>query len=303
MIPQPNIPSIQLYGPFVIHIFGILVAIGILVGARWTRTRGRQLGLVDENVAAMITSALVGGFLFAHIFDVIAYQRPEHFDFWEVINPFGGLSSFGGFSGALAGLFYWCYKKQQPVMPYADSLGYGLSIGWMFGRLGCFSAHDHPGRFTDFFLSVQYPDGARHDLGLDEALWAGLIAAIFFILARKPRPLGIYVTILTLAYAPVRFGLDFLRVADIAGADPRYLGLTPAQYGAIGVLAAGTRSGAAQELRRKPGAGRRRLRAGRGRAARPARPQRRRQDHRAQAAARHAAPDRRQRPGAGARLR
>ncbi len=239
MIPQPNIPAIHIYGPLAIHAFGVLVAIGILVGARWTRTRGRQLGLSDEKVAAMITSSLVGGFIFAHIFDVIAYQRPAEFDLWAILNPLGGLSSFGGFSGALAGLFYWCRKNREPVMPYADSLGYGLSVGWMFGRLGCFTAHDHPGRFTHFFLGVQYPEGVRHDLGFEEALWAAVVAGIFFLMSRKNRPLGIYVTILTLAYAPVRFGLDFLRVTDQVGSDPRYFGLTPAQYGAFGVLAAG----------------------------------------------------------------
>jgi phosphatidylglycerol:prolipoprotein diacylglycerol transferase len=219
--------------------FGVLVAIGILVGARWTRTRGRQLGLLDEKVAAMITSTLVGGFIFAHIFDVFAYQIHEHPGIREILNPFGGLSSYGGFIGALGGLFWWCKRNKEPVMPYADSLAYGLSIGWMFGRLGCFSAHDHPGRYTSFFLGVKYPDGVRHDLGFDEALWAAVVAAIFFVLARKPRPLGTYVTILTLAYAPVRFGLDFLRITGTSGADPRYFGLTPAQWCSIAVLGAG----------------------------------------------------------------
>jgi len=136
-------------------------------------------------------------------------------------------------------MFFWCWKNGEPFMPYADSLGYGLSIGWMFGRLGCFSAHDHPGKFTEFFLGVHYPDGVRHDLGLDEALWAAGIALIFWLLARKNRPLGLYVTALSLAYAPVRFGLDFLRAHDVAGADPRYFGLTPAQWGSMGVLGAG----------------------------------------------------------------
>src|SRR5262249_40581196 len=141
----------------------------------------------------------------------------------DYINPLGGLSSFGGFMGALGGLFYWARRNRQPVMPYADSLAFGLAPGWMFGRFGCFSAPDHPGRRTDFFLAVRYPGGARHDLGLDEALWALGITLVFLWLARKDRPLGIYVTLLSLAYAPVRFAFDFLRATDTPGADPRYL--------------------------------------------------------------------------------
>jgi phosphatidylglycerol:prolipoprotein diacylglycerol transferase len=228
------------FGPIGIHAFGILVATGILVGARLTRDRGRELGLVDERVAQMITWTLVGGFLFAHIFDVFAYQTAGPSPtLWQILNPFGGLSSYGGFMGALGGLFLWARVHKQPVMPYADSLGFGLAAGWLFGRLGCFTAHDHPGRFTNFILAVKYPEGARHDLGLDEALWALCMTALFLWLRRRPRPLGLYVTLLTLGYAPVRFSFDFLRATDVAGADPRYFGLTPAQYGSIAVLFAG----------------------------------------------------------------
>jgi phosphatidylglycerol:prolipoprotein diacylglycerol transferase len=231
------LPSVGSVG---IHAFGILVATGILVGARLTRGRGRQLGLEDEQVAQMITWTLVGGFSFAHVFDVFAYQTAGSTPtLWQILNPFGGLSSYGGFIGALGGLFVWAKRHKQPVMPYADSLGFGLAAGWLFGRLGCFTAHDHPGRFTDFFLSVRYPDGVRHDLGLDEALWALAMTTLFLVLRRRKRPLGLYVSLLTLAYAPFRFLLDFLRATDVAGADPRYFGLTPAQYGSVAVAVAG----------------------------------------------------------------
>jgi phosphatidylglycerol:prolipoprotein diacylglycerol transferase len=237
MIPWPNIPELPIYGKLAIHAFGILVAIGIIVGIKLTKVRARELGLVDERVDSMVTWVLIVGFVLAHFFDVFAYQK--HPDLKDVLNPLNGFSSFGGFAGALIGLFGWCRIRRQPLMPYADSLAYGLATGWMFGRLGCFTAHDHPGRHTDFFLAVRYPGGARHDLGLDEAIWAMAMAFLFAILRRKRRPLGLYVTLLTLAYAPVRFGLDFLRATDVAEPDPRYFGLTPAQWGCIGVLGAG----------------------------------------------------------------
>jgi phosphatidylglycerol:prolipoprotein diacylglycerol transferase len=237
----PSIPDwVPIIGKLTIHAFGILVAIGILVGLKLTKKRGRELGLVDENVDSMVTWSLVFGFIIAHLFDVFAYQTfGAHPSLRDILNPLSGFSSFGGFAGALIGLFIWCRRHRQPIMPYADSLAFGLATGWMFGRLGCFTAHDHPGRHTTFFLAVHYPDGPRHDLGLDEALWAAGIALAFAILRRKKRPLGTYVTLLTLAYAPVRFALDFLRATDVPEPDPRYYGLTPAQWGCVGVLCAG----------------------------------------------------------------
>lgn len=245
MIPWFNInfPSIPflIIGKLTIHAFGILVAIGILTGIRLTKKRARELGLVDERVDSMVTWVLVLGFIIAHLFDVVAYQTfGAHPRLIDIINPISGFSSFGGFAGALIGLFIWCRRYRQPVMPYADSLAYGLATGWMFGRLGCFTAHDHPGRLTSFFLAVQYPGGARHDLGLDEAIWAACVAGLFaWLRHRRKQPLGTYVSILTIAYAPVRFALDFLRATDVPEPDARYGGLTPAQWGCLLVLIAG----------------------------------------------------------------
>jgi phosphatidylglycerol---prolipoprotein diacylglyceryl transferase len=231
LIPFPIVGSIP------IHAFGILVATGIIVGMRLTKKRGRELGLVDEMVDSMITAILITGFIVAHLFDVVAYQTfGGHPTLWDILNPIAGFSSFGGFIGAVSALIIWCKVKGQDIMPYADSLGYGLASGWMFGRLGCFTAHDHPGNHTHFFLAVNYPEGPRHDLGFDEALWAAGMTLMFALLRRKRRPLGLYVSLLTLCYAPVRFGLDFLRVRDGLEADPRYYGLTPAQWCCIVVL-------------------------------------------------------------------
>jgi phosphatidylglycerol:prolipoprotein diacylglycerol transferase len=40
-------------------------------------------------------------------------------------------------------------------------------------------------------------------------------------------------------YAPGRFALDFLRAKDVYAADPRYGGLTPAQWACVGTFVFG----------------------------------------------------------------
>jgi phosphatidylglycerol:prolipoprotein diacylglycerol transferase len=40
-------------------------------------------------------------------------------------------------------------------------------------------------------------------------------------------------------YAPVRFGLDFLRARDVTRPDERYAGLTPAQWACIATVGIG----------------------------------------------------------------
>jgi phosphatidylglycerol---prolipoprotein diacylglyceryl transferase len=237
VIPYFQIPS--LFG--LIHAFGVLVASGILLGAWLTGRRSRQLQLDPNAVSAMLTWVVVAGFLMAHFFDVLAYQPREFLERpWLLIDPrHFSISSFGGFFGGYLGLALWAWRNHQPQLPYADSLAFGMAPAWVFGRLGCFVAHDHPGRQTDFFLAVQYPGGARHDLGLYEAIFAILLSAVFFLVFRRKLRTGVYLAVLCLAYAPVRFFLDFLRATEVAGADPRYLGLTPAQYGSIALVVLG----------------------------------------------------------------
>ncbi len=254
MIPYFNIDRLPSLGPLKIHVFGILVATGeILVGVKLTRDRGHATGraLPTRWSGSMITTdPHLRLSLFRTWFNVkfapIRCQARGRLPTlaWQWLWPFAGISSYGGFMGAVGGLFWWCYydikpaefsikkrKVPEQVMKYADSLAFGLAAGWAFGRMGCFTAHDHPGRLTDFVLAVQYPGGARHDLGLYEAMWAWLVTIVFLIMKKRGnQPLGIYVAILTTAYAPVRFGLDFLRATDVHGADPRYFGLTPGHY-------------------------------------------------------------------------
>jgi phosphatidylglycerol---prolipoprotein diacylglyceryl transferase len=70
-------------------------------------------------------------------------------------------------------------------------------------------------------------------------IWAIFMVPIVLWLARKPRPWGFFMAVVPIAYAPVRFGLDFLRATDAQGGDVRYFGLTPGHYAAIAMLVAG----------------------------------------------------------------
>jgi phosphatidylglycerol---prolipoprotein diacylglyceryl transferase len=221
--------------------FGLLVVCAILTGTYLMRRRAEQLGLERRDAVDLATWLAVAGFIAAHLFDVVAYRWPEMVqDPLLLVDPRRfSISSFGGFGGAVVGMFLWKWRRGLPLWPFADAAAFGLVPAWTFGRLGCFLAHDHPGRHSTFFLAVRYPGGSRFDLGLYEAMWAFLLGLVFLALARRPRRIGTYLAVACLAYAPVRFLLDFLRATDVKGADPRFLGLTPGQYASIAVLALG----------------------------------------------------------------
>src|SRR5262249_37759254 len=151
-----------------------------------------------------------------------------------LLECWNGMSSFGGFAGALLGLTLYYGRTRRPWLPMADLLAQALVIGWVFGRLGCTLVHDHIGMPSEFLLAVRFSDGPRHDLGLYELLYTVLVLVpAVVVLNRRARPPGTSVAVLALLYAPARFLLDFLRQTDLPGADVRYLGLTMAQYGCI----------------------------------------------------------------------
>ncbi len=223
-----------------IYMFGVLVALGVIIGDRIVVKEGAKRGLDPQDVKFLNVRIVFGGFIMAHLVSVIFYF-PERIreNPLVLVYIWSGLSSFGGFLGAALAFLYYTRKDKIPPLPYADSVGLGLVIGWIFGRTGCFTAHDHPGRHTDFFLAVRYPDGPRHDLGLDELLLTIVIAIVLFAYARRPRVPGRTIGLFALMYAPVRFGLDFLRATDVSQPDQRYAGLTPAQWACIACLAVG----------------------------------------------------------------
>jgi phosphatidylglycerol:prolipoprotein diacylglycerol transferase len=238
VFPLPYIrqPSISI-GPITIHAFGVLVAIAMLVGMRIVHRRASAQGLDGALADRLVTWILLGGFAGAHLVDRLVYYPAETIAepirllrFWE------GLSSFGGFIGAVvaAWLFFRSHRHAQKWQ-YLDAVAYGFPFGWIFGRTGCFLAFDHPGLPTTFFLGQHDVNQVvRHNLGLEEALYTILIAALFWFLGRQRRAPGFFVGMLALIYAPVRFLFDFLRTQDV-----HYLGLTPGQWGALGLLGVG----------------------------------------------------------------
>lgn len=200
----------------------------------------------------------------------LARIHDGHFEFvrpWSIFLLWEGLSSFGGFTGGIIGMLLWKYyvivpvkkigrleipwfkrrEKVHPILPLADLLLSVFPVAWIFGRSGCATVHDHPGAraSADALFAVAYPDRPpnftsaielyygsypRYDLGLLELMFTIVLAGCIALTWRRRLPMGTYVAVACLSYAPVRFAMDYLRITEGEAADPRYAGLTPAQW-------------------------------------------------------------------------
>jgi len=234
MIPYFQIPALQL-GPVAIQSFGVLVAAGVYLASRLIERQAVRRALPLRPLLDFMPWGIAAGVVVAHLVHLFFYHPEElhgPWGAWQIVKVWEGLSSTGGvLGGVLAAVAYFRWKGLR-LSQFADALALGVAPGWAVARLGCFTVHDHPGVRTDFLLAVAFPDGARHDLGLYDALLLLAITFVLYAVARRHILEGRLLALLALLYGSGRFALDFLRARDLPYVDARYLGLTPAQYGA-----------------------------------------------------------------------
>jgi phosphatidylglycerol:prolipoprotein diacylglycerol transferase len=176
LIPYFEVLKFPITDDFAIHGFGILVALGFVVGSHQAARKAARDGLEPDIINRLVSWVVAGVFIGGHWGHLLFYY-PEQIaeDPMSLLRFWQGLSSFGGFIGcAILGVFFVNRERnrvkrenrkakkaggvlQPPVhiWGYADSGLFGFALGWAFGRTGCFVAHDHPGVETNFWLGVK----------------------------------------------------------------------------------------------------------------------------------------------------
>lgn len=240
--------------------FGIIVAVGVLIGAAILRRYSEWHGVADEHIRGLIGWITICGFIGAHVFDVLMYEWPKLMrDPLLILKLWDGISSYGGLLGGAAGFALYAWWKRLPVRLLADCAMVGFVPAFTIGRIGCTVVSDHVGspvkdpdawyafvamnyprtEITSSFahLFERQPKTVSHvlawNLGLLEFLYLVPVTAIVLVLgfrASKRLPAGFVAVLSGVLYAPVRFFLDYMRPE---GTDPRIAGLTFAQWVSI----------------------------------------------------------------------
>jgi phosphatidylglycerol:prolipoprotein diacylglycerol transferase len=190
----------------------------------------QRIGQDPALVPGMVFWMLLGGFGGAFAFKLLYAPNP-----WDLLR--GGIASFGGLFVGLAAACLYLRKgarKWGAVLHYMDALAFVFPRAWLFGRLGCALAHDHPGLRTESWLGVRFPDGARYDLGLLEVFFILGYLGLLAVLDRRQRPSGFYLGLFLSTYGLFRLFLDRLHEAPV-----RYGGWSVDQYASVAALVLG----------------------------------------------------------------
>jgi prolipoprotein diacylglyceryl transferase len=222
-IPSPAQNVLEL-GPFTIHFYGILIAIGVIVAIIVSKNRYVRFGGVGEVFESIAIWGIVIGFLGARAGYVFTHShrfvdRPwAVFFIWE-----GGLALYGGlFFGALA-IIFLANKRGADLFAIGDAVAVGIPLAQAIGRFGNYFNQELFGTPSDLPWAViidraHRPAGYEqfetfHATFLYEAVWNALILVPTILWLEKRGKLakgasfGVYIVM----YSFIRFAMELLR--------------------------------------------------------------------------------------------
>jgi phosphatidylglycerol:prolipoprotein diacylglycerol transferase len=139
--------------PWPLHTYGLLIALGFVVGIGLAVREARRTQFDEEAVLDFGFWALVSGLVGARLYfiavnwkeyfvtrpwvrvDWLPFDVPAILAFWN-----GGLVFYGGALGAVAAFFWFARRRGLPYGSFSDIVIPSLPLGHALGRLGCFAA-------------------------------------------------------------------------------------------------------------------------------------------------------------------
>ncbi len=240
MLPDPIISLFG--GKLEIYMYGVMIAIGILVALGLLFYYGKKKKIQDSFIDFIFYAAIAAiavGFGAAAVFQATYnyIENPEAgFDLK------GGITFLGGFvGGALCFIaIYFIFRKKYKAR-LTDVISFipcCILIGHAFGRIGCFFAGCCYGKPTNSFLGVQFPklDHTVYPTQLYEAAFLFALFAVCFYLVWK-KDFKHNLSVYFIGYGVFRFFIEFLR--DDSRGDFIIPFLTPSQFWAICMIGVG----------------------------------------------------------------
>lgn len=240
---------LHIYGPFYIHSFGVMIALGLIV-FMWLVQRHPRFNsiITQDQFHAVLAYAIIAGVVGGRILYVISswdlLDSPlEAFEIWR-----GGLSVLGSIFGIIIIMPLYLYKQHIPILPLFDLAALHAPIIQAIARIGCFLAGCCYGMPSNMPWAVTFTDPEcpamclvpLHPTQLYSALFSlSNFLLMYFVLQyyfKKPgQLLGAYIVLASCD----RFFIDFWRADRIYFACPSIAALSMHQWIALGLFAFG----------------------------------------------------------------
>ena len=195
-LPSPSSPVAFEAGPLALSYHGLLVALGLVVGA-WLTRRELARRSYDGILALwalflVVPAGLAGARLFHVLTEYERYtERPASaLRVWD-----GGLTIYGAVAGGFIGLLVFCWFCGVGPLAFADAAAPGLILAQAIGRWGNYFNQELFGlparlpwaiEIAPQNRPVQYADATTfHPTFAYEALWDVLVCLALLWVARR----------------------------------------------------------------------------------------------------------------------
>ena len=202
-------------GSFEVTSFGVLVALGVLVGVVVLGREMARTGLDAARGQEAAVMAVLGGLIGAKLLYVLEHAQEP---LLENLLARGGLSWFGGLIGGVVAGIAAVVRARLPLLPTLAAAAPALAFGQALGRIGCFLVGDDYGRPSSLPWAVAFPRGLPpttvpvHPTQLYEAAGLVIIGGLLLRWRREGWDDRSVVASYLLLAGTLRFGIEFIRI-------------------------------------------------------------------------------------------
>lgn len=211
-------PELFSIGPITVYSYGLMAAIGFLLGGYLLERELDRVGKNKELAGSIIISAIVGGIVGSKIYFLIENPALLQDDFLGAVFSGAGLVWYGGLIGGFLAVVWWIRRKGLPFLLVADLMGPLLLMGQGMGRMGCFLSGDGCyGPPADVPWAMSFPNGVVPTMELvhptplyDVILLMSLFGLLWLLRKRNFKP-GTIFGLFGMFMGTERFFTEFFR--------------------------------------------------------------------------------------------
>ena len=214
-------PTVFRFGNFDVTSFGVMVALGALIGL-WVFGRELARSGLPASGSDAAMAGVFGGLVGAKLLWVAEHVGEEPFR--DLLLSRGGMSWFGGFAGGVLTALAVMRRLRLPVVAMLAASTPALAIGHAIGRIGCFLVGDDYGRPSNLPWAVAFPRGLPptdvpvHPTQLYEMLALFVVAWLLIRWRRRGAADAIVIGRYLILAGAIRFAIEFIRVNErVAG--------------------------------------------------------------------------------------
>lgn len=159
-------------GNFSIAYYGIVIAIGMLLGIWAILQRAKATGQKQDDYLDISIWAMIIGIIGARIYYVVFAWDLYKDDPLSIFNiRQGGLAIYGGIIAGVITVFVVTRIKKMNFLTVADTCIIGLPIGQLIGRWGNFFNREAFGQYTNSLFAMQLPVSAVRENEITAQMW------------------------------------------------------------------------------------------------------------------------------------